>query len=233
MKPSLLLAVLLTGAASAANAQNIISWAYNNGQAIPATGSAGVLSATNWNLTGDGGSASLSYNNATASGTTLSLAGGFGAWGIGGVSAPDSDGTYNKAIFDGYYNSIGSTLTLGNIPFATYNVYVYFSSDVDGRTGTISDGLTTFSFSTMGISATSGGNALFSLTTDTGTGNPSADYAIFSGLTGASQTFTIANASDGMGFAGIQIEAVPEPSAMALSILGFGILFRFWQRRKA
>jgi hypothetical protein len=232
MKTSLLFAALLTSAIGAANAQDIISWAYNNGQAIPATGSAGVLSATNWNLTGAGGSANLSYNNATASSVTLSLAGGFGDWGIGGVSAPDSDGTYNKAIFDGYYNSIGSTLTLGNISFATYDVYVYFSSDVDGRTGTVSDGTTTFSFSTMGVAATSGGNALFGLTTDTGTGNPGADYAVFSGLTGSSQTFTIANASDGMGFAGIQIQAVPEPSAMALSVLGFGLLFRFWRQRK-
>jgi len=84
----------------------------------------------------------------------------------------------------------------------------------------------------MGVAATSGGNAIFGLTTDTGTGNPSADYAIFSGLTGGSQTFTIANTSDGMGFAGIQIQAVPEPSAMALSVLGFGLLFRSWRRRK-
>jgi hypothetical protein len=232
MKTLLLFAALLTGAAGAAHAQDLISWAYNNGQAIPATGSAGVLSATNWNLTGAGGSANLSYDNATASGVTLSLAGGFGDWGIGGVSAPDLDGTYNKAIFDGYYNSVGSTLTLGNISYSTYDVYVYFSSDADGRTGTVSDGTATFSFSTMGVAATSGGNAIFGLTTDTGTGNPSADYAIFSGLTGSSQTFTIANASDGMGFAGIQIQAVPEPSAMALSVLGFGLLFRSWRRRK-
>lgn len=231
MKTSLLLAALLTGATGAAHAQNIISWAYNNGQAIPATGSAGVLSATNWNLTGDAGSVSLSYNNATASGVTLSLAGGFGAWGIGGVSAPDLDGTYNKAILDGYYNSLGSTLSLGNISYSTYDVYVYFSSDVDGRTGTVSDGTTTFSFSTMGVAATSGGNAIFGLTTAS-IGNPSANYAIFSGLTGSSQTFTIANTSDGMGFAGFQIQAIPEPSTMALTVLGFGILFRSWRRRK-
>ncbi len=233
MKTSLLLAAVLAGASVTSNAQNIISWAYANGNAIPATGTAGVLAATNWNLTGDAGSLSLSYNNGTASGTTLSLAGGFGAWGIGGVSSPDLDGTYNKAIFDGYYNSIGSTLTLGNIPFATYDVYVYFSSDVDGRTGTVSDGTTTFSFSTMGVAATSGGNALFSLTSDTGTGHPGADYAIFSGLTGSSQIFTIANASDGMGFAGFQIQAVPEPTVMALTALGgLGLLIAS-RRRKA
>lgn len=225
---SIFVAVAFAGIS--AQAQNIVSWAYNNGNPIPATGSAGVASAINWNLTGDGGSANLSYNDASLSGTTLALAGGFGAWGIGGVSAPDGDGTYNKAIFDGYYNSLGSTLSLGNISFATYDVYVYFSSDVDGRTGTVSDGTTTFSFSTMGIAATSGPNAIFSQTTDTGTGNPGADYAIFSGLTGGSQTFTIANTSDGMGFAGIQIVSVPEPSTLALAALGgFGLCA--WRRR--
>ncbi|HTL72544.1 MAG TPA: PEP-CTERM sorting domain-containing protein [bacterium] len=230
MKKFITLTALLAVTAVTANAQSVISWAYANGNPIPADGFAGVVSVTNWNLAGASGSANLSYNDATASGTTLSLAGGFGDWGIGSVSAPDGDGTYNKAIFDGYYNSVGSTLSLGNISFSTYDVYVYFSADVDGRTGTISDGTTTFSFSTMGIAATSGANAIFSQTTDTGAGNPSADYAIFSGLTGGSQTFTIANASDGMGFAGIQIVAVPEPGTMALAALG-GASLLFWRRR--
>lgn len=213
---SIFVAVALAGIS--AQAQNIVSWAYNNGNPIPTTGYAGVVSANNWNLTGDGGSANLSYNDASLSGTTLALAGGFGAWGIGGVSAPDGDGTYSKAIFDGYYNCFSSTLTLGSIPFSAYDIHVYFSSDVDGRTGTISDGTTTFSFATMAIAATSGSNAIFTQTTDTGIGNPSADYAVFSGLTGASQTLTI-NVGGG-GIAGIQITAVPEPGTMALAGLG-------------
>lgn len=203
-------------------ATSVISWAYANGN--PVSGSAGVVSVTNWNLTGDGGSADLKYSDATSSGATLTLAGGFGAWGIGGVSSPDGDGSTNKAIFDGYYNSLGSTLTIGNIPFAEYDVYVYFSADVDGRTGTLSDGATTYSFKTMGIAATAGSNAIFTQTNDTGTGNPSADYAVFSGLSGSSKTFTIANASDGMGFAGIQIVQVPEPSAGLLGLCGVTFL---------
>jgi hypothetical protein len=234
MKKTLLPAAILASAIMPGVAQDIISWAYNNGNAIPTTGTAGVVAATNWNLTGDSGSLSLNYNDGNSSGTSLSLSGGFGAWGIGGVGAPDGDGTYNKAIFDGYYNSFSSSLTLGNIPYANYNVLVYFSSDADGRTGTISDGTTTYSFSTMAVSATAGGNALFAQTTDTGLGNPSADYAIFSGLTGGSQTFTIdSNPDNGMGIAGVQIVAVPEPSTVALTMMGgIGLHLMLSRRRK-
>lgn len=227
IKTSILLAFAIAGVS--AHAQSIISWAYANGNPIPSTGSAGVVSATNWNLST--GATTLNYDNGTASGTTMSLAGGFGAWGIGGVGAPDADGTYNKAIFDGYYNCFSSTLTLGNISLASYNLYVYFSSDVDGRTGTISDGATTYSFATMGIAATSGANALFSQTTDLANGYPNADYAIFSGLTGSSQTLTITSIpNNGMGIAGFQIVAVPEPGTLALAGLG-GLGLWVWRRR--
>ena len=215
-----LLAVVAASTASV-QAQGVISWAYANGNPILATGYAGVVSATNWNLTGAGGSANLSYDNASSSGTTLSLAGGFGDWGIGSVGSPDSDGTYNKAIFDGYYNSFSSTLTLGSIPYSTYDIYVYFSSDADGRNGTISDGTTTYSFATMAVGAVSGGNAVFTQTTDLAAGYPNADYAVFSGLSGTSETLTIAsNPNNGMGIAGFQIVATPEPGTLALASLG-------------
>lgn len=224
MKKTILLAALLTSASLAANAQNIISWSYANGLAV--SGTAGVVPVNNWNLTQEPGSADLLNNLGASTGTTLALAGGFGAWGIGGATQ-DPDGTYNSAIFSGYYNSLGSTLTLGSIPFSTYDIYVYISSDGDGRTGNVSDGTTTFSFSTDARAKVDAhGNFAFALTTDTGAGHPSANYALYSGLTGGSQTFTIANASDGMGFAGIQIVAVPEPSTLALaglSLIGLAI----------
>lgn len=224
---SIFVAVALAGIS--AQAQNIISWSYANGLAV--SGTAGVVPASNWNLTQEPGSADLLNNSGASTGTTLTLAGGFGAWGIGGA-AQDPDGTYNSAIFSGYYNSLGSTLTLGSIPFSSYDIYVYISSDGDGRTGTVSDGTITFSFSTDARAKVDAhDNFAFALTTDTGAGNPSADYAIFSGLTGGSQTFTIANTSDGMGFAGIQIvSTVPEPSTLALVGLGgFGLCV--WRRR--
>jgi hypothetical protein len=109
MKKILLMLVMVVLAA--ASQASVISWAYDNGTDV--AGYAGVVSANNWNETRpeDTGGSSLNYNDGTASGVTLSVAGGFGAWGIGGATSPDANGTYNKAIFDGYYNSLGSTLT--------------------------------------------------------------------------------------------------------------------------
>ena len=99
MKNIITLALLVAGAAVTANAQSIISWKDNNGLTIPATGYAGVVSADNWNV--NTGSANLSYNDASLSGTTLSLAGGLGQYGIG-YATQDPNGSYNSAIFSGY-----------------------------------------------------------------------------------------------------------------------------------
>jgi uncharacterized protein (TIGR03382 family) len=229
MKLKTLILAALAIAGISAQAQSIISWSYANGLAV--SGTAGVVPAINWNLTQESGSANLLDNSGASTGTTLSLAGGFGAWGIGGA-VQDPDGTYNSAIFSGYYNSFSSTLTLGSIPFSTYDIYVYFSSDADGRTGTISDGTTTFSFSTDARAKVDAhGNFAFAQTIDTGLSYPSADYAIFSGLSGTSTTLTIAsNPNSGMGIAGFQIVAVPEPGTMTLAALG-GLGLLFWRRR--
>lgn len=221
---------LVVAATAGVQAQNIISWEYDNGNLIPSDGIsfAGVANAAFWNNSREAGIANLLANDGSLSGVTLGIADQYGAWGIGGVTAPDGNGLYNKAIFDGYANTATSdTLSLSGISFSQYNIIVYFSSDVDGRTGTVSDGTTTYDFSTMGISATSGSDAILTQTISTGGSNPSADYAVFSGLTGASQTLTL-NVGGG-GIAGMQITAVPEPGTMTLAALG-GASLLFWRR---
>jgi hypothetical protein len=221
IKTSIILAFALAGVS--AQAQNIISWQYANGNIIPSDGSsfAGVALAPYWNNSQESGVADLLASDGSLSGVSLGFTDQYGSWGIGSITSPDGNGYYNKAILDGYGNTATSdTLSLSGISFSLYNVIVYFSSDTDGRTGTISDGTTTFSFSTMGIAATTPANAILTPTTDTGSGNPAADYAIFSGLTGSSQTLTL-NIPGG-GIAGMQIEAVPEPGTLALG--GFGLL---------
>jgi uncharacterized protein involved in tellurium resistance len=213
------LAMLVMVVLAAASQASVISWAYDNGTDV--AGYAGVVSANNWNETKG---SSLNYNDGTASGVTLALAGGFGDWGIGGATSPDGNGQYNKAIFDGYYNCLGSTLTLSGISYSTYSIIAYISSDGDGRTGTVSDGSTTYSFSTiMRNQVDHDPSVTLIQSIDTGLSHPGANYVVFSNLTGANQTLTIANGSDGMGFAGIQI--VPEPATMLLLGLG-GLLLR-------
>lgn len=225
--------LLFAAAAVTVHAQSIISWQYANGNIIPSNGSsiAGVVLAPYWNNSQEAGVANLLANDGSLSGVTLGFADAYGAWGIGGVSGPDGDGTYNKSIFDGYGNTASTdTLSLSGISFSQYNVIVYFSSDTDGRTGTISDGATTYSFSTiMRNQVDNNPSVTFIQTTDTGSGNPGANYAVFSGLSGSSQTFTLAT-SAGMGIAGMQITPVPEPGTMTLAALG-GASLLFWRRR--
>ena len=94
------------------------------------------------------------------------------------------------------------------MPYAAYDLYVYFSSDAAGRHGTITDGKSgiAYGFSTVGQAAISGANAVLIPTTDTTGANPPANYAVFSGLAGSSDTLTL-NLPEGGGIAGFQIIA--------------------------
>jgi hypothetical protein len=134
----------------------------------------------------------------------------------------DSAGTYNKELLNGYLNSgatqtpAASTVSITKIPFSYYDLYVYFSSDVAGRTGTVTDGTTTYSLSTIGSPSIAGANAMLVRTTDTGTGFPSANYALFSGISGTNKTLTCKIPLWG-GIAGFQI--VPQTDPLPSSAL--------------
>jgi hypothetical protein len=211
MKKTTLL--MFAAAAVTVHAQSIISWEYDNGNRIPVNGSsfAGVASAAYWNYSQGSGVANLLASDGSSSGVSLGFSSAYGTWGIGGVSGPDADGTYNKSIFDGYGNGGLDTLSLSGISFSQYDVIVYFSSDTDGRTGTVSDGAATYDFSTiMRNQLNNNPNVTFIQTTDTTGANPGANYAVFTDLTGASQTLTtIHTAAAGLGIAGMQIVAAP------------------------
>lgn len=217
---------------ASANAQSVISWEYNNGFLIPqnSTSDAGVVLAPYWNNSREAGVANLLASDGSSSGVSLGFSDQYGAWGIGGVSSADANGQYNKAIFDGYGNTATSdTLSLSGISYSLYDVIVYFSSDTDGRTGTVADGTTTYDFSTiMRNQVDNDPNVTFIQTTDTSGGNPGANYAMFSGLSGAARTFTLT--VGGGGIAGMQIVETPEPGTLALVGLGgFGLCL--WRRR--
>ncbi|HLP78370.1 MAG TPA: PEP-CTERM sorting domain-containing protein [Candidatus Paceibacterota bacterium] len=233
------IAAVLFSAGLAVQAQNVISWNVDAYSTIGgASQYAGVVSANYWNNTWDGanngnGNAvgnpvtwnNLFYNNTGAnSGVSVSATSFADGWWnyysvLGGSRVQDIDGTYNNYLLNGYNNNSFNNITLSSIPYAQYDLYVYFNADTAGRTGTVNVGATTYDFTTLGNAANSGANALLTQTTDTAGANPGADYAVFSGLTGNSQT--IAAAVNGWGgIAGFQIVAVPEPGSLALAGLG-------------
>jgi hypothetical protein len=247
--------IVVAAATVAASLQaQVISWNADANGTISGANVAGVVLAANWNDSWlENGNAISPYGSPTVvnslvdnSGTATTLNMAYQAWGFwsiqGSTPGQDADGTYNRNLLNGYLNAgpagwgppvTTSTIALSQIPYAQYDIYVYFSADVAGRTGTLSDGLTTYSFSTAGPASISGANAVFAQTTDTGALYPTANYAVFSGLTGSSQTLTGSPLVNDAwsGIAGFQIVAVPEPGTMALAGLG-GLAMMAWMKRR-
>jgi hypothetical protein len=188
----------------------IISWNENDSYTIPSTGSAGVVPATNWN--NSNADMSLADNTGAASGARFSIAGWWGPWEITAVGGPDATGAYNRALLGGYANTSSGVgpevFSITGIPYSTYNVIVYFSSDTAGRAGTISSANAgqTLDFTTIGPASVNGTNAVLTQTTDTTGASPLANYAVFTNVSGSSETLTL-SVPNGGGIAGFQIVA--------------------------
>lgn len=224
---------LLAAVATGASAQ-VISWNLdNNGGLGGASQYAGVVSANYWNNSWPSNpTTDLIDNSGTASTLDLAYA-SWGTWSIqGSHPGQDANGSYNKELLNGYLNAgpagwnppiTDSHVTLTQIPYAQYNIYVYFSSDAANRPGYVTDGTTSYFFNTLGAASIAGSDALLVQTTETSNANhPGANYAVFSGLSGASQTITVQMEQNDLwgGIAGFQVVAVPEPSALALGAIG-------------
>jgi hypothetical protein len=177
---------------------DIVSWSANYfGDAYTDQGTnvAGLELASYWNDNHlDGRSVDLLTDNGVASTIDISTQdGGFGDHSMINITpAVDTDGSYNKRILNGYVNAPTSVVALTEIGYASYDIIVYFSSDKTDATGNVTDGTTTYYFKTLGPASISGGNAQFVQATDTTTAGHgvAANYAVFSGLSGASQTLS-------------------------------------------
>lgn len=200
--------------ATSVGTPGIVSWNYDANGTIPdASAIAGVEPAANWNNSWpDNPTVDLVDN--TGSSTTVDIIyNSYNSWSIqNSHPGVDTDGYYNRELLNGYLNSgdsnipTDSSVSIMQIPFSYYDLYVYISSDVAGRTGTVTDGSTQFSFTTMGNAGITdaSGNAVFTQTTDIGAGYPPADYAVFSGISGRSKTINC-NVPLYGGIAGFQI----------------------------
>ena len=230
----------IIGCLAASVSAQTISWNFDGwGDISGPSQLAGVALAPYWNSTylidANSGATEINLLNSTGTATSMSVGSfvdnsQFGYQIQASTPGVDANVHYNRNLLNGYLNNGGVgnsvSMTLNSIPYSAYYIIVYLSSDTAGRTGTVNIGSTTYDFSTMGPAeiggtpATAGsGNASFIQTIDTSGANPSADYAIFLGLTGSSQTISSTIASYG-GIAGFQVVAAPEPGTLALAGIG-------------
>ena len=199
------------------------------GTALAATDSAGVstVAQTNWNVLTGSSFTSHVLSDSTGVSTTATISGSANGtyWGGGSSASPVGNAKLaNGELYNGWPGQ--PTLTVSNIPYANYDVYVYAGIDASGRAETVgltpSGGATQYySFSTEG-----GGSAWTAATSSwNGTGTqPSlstANYVHYSNLTAGS--FTLAWGAPGNGgLNGIQIVPKPSPKAIGVQFQGPG-----------
>ncbi len=182
----------------------------------------------------------LSDSTGTPVGTTVEWSSN-GTWNtINGAATPDAK------LMNGYIDAFsnfterpdrGSTVTFNDIPYNSYAAVVYVGSDGNNRQANITDGTTTYHFLTFSNDPNGGGG--FDPVTDyvlTSNTNPAirqpANYVIFPGLSGPSQTFDINWTSGNHGIHGIQIvntggnPVIPEPFTASLLSLASLTLIR-------
>ena len=236
----------LLGASAGFLPASVVSWNYDRNGTVGGSNVAGVVPVANWNNSWPGNPTTDLIDDSGAA-TTVDIAyTSFNTWSIvGSHPGVDLSGTYNKELLNGYLNSgpagwnppiTYSQVTLSQIGYASYDLIVYFSSDVAGREGTVTDGVTTYYFNTVGPASVSGADAVLAATTDTaGTYATAANYAVFSGLSGASRSLTVQmrDNDEWGGIAGFQVvSAIPEPSAAAAIGGAAGLLLALARRRR-
>lgn len=145
--------------------------------------------------------------------------------------------TNDPQMFNGVvdvYSATASTATFSNIPFETYDIYVYMRNDGANRVGGFTIGGTTYYARGSGVASdnipgTDGSGYVLSTDTTITDGTDSSvdqgNYVRFSNLTGSSQILSLFAADGSTGVernkvAGFQIVATPEPSRAMLLILG-------------
>jgi hypothetical protein len=240
MSCNLCMAIAAVIAAATPAYSAVVSWNLDHNGGVSGSNVAGLVPVSNWNNSWPSNPTTDLIDDSGAP-TTLDIAiSTFNTWSVFGFHpGQDADTTYNKELLNGYLNAgpapwmpaiTYSQIAMSEIPYANYNVIVYFSSDVSGRAGDVTDGATNYSFVTVGPASVSGANALFAQTTDTGgTYTTTANYAVFSGLSGASQTVKVQmrDLDQWAGIAGFQVvEAVPEPASIMLVALCSLIMLR-------
>lgn len=244
---SLLAAAAGVGLAAPASRAATISFKFTNGTTgLAATDLAGApgVRAGNYNnvaVTSTTANATLGTvkddSGATVPSATLTLTPATGQ--NNGVAA-GVVGTNDAALFSNSFDQFStpaSTVTVTNIPYATYDVYFY-------RTGNEANATLRAGQFTIGSqnrfvrggladpTNTGSGYVLSSDTTNGGGSTAQGNYVVFSGLSGGTLTASFAGVAAGDTInrnkvAGFQIVQTPEPASVGLVALsGLGLLAR-------
>jgi len=128
-----------------------------------------------------------------------------GAWADDNEDQTPYGRLYGAFIYNDSVNQ-DVEITLGNIPYATYDVYVYMGAAANGFTGTVSSGSTTYSYTTSS-NATSGGTLGVDVYAETtsASGFPLANYCVFRNASGSSFSFKATRGNINAGVFGFQV----------------------------
>lgn len=244
----LLLAALALGVTQSAAFGALIGINFNK------SGAAGNLAGSD--LAGAPGFEQINWQNVSANATNLTLTDSSGAATTATMTASGTFGSFvlspsgtDEKLNDGWITSANpsstpTTITLSNIPYASYSIVVYtLASSIFGPRSTTVGGTTYFLVgpSSESQSGYLDGNSSTPYTyiqgtsTSSGSPTPNGDYVVFTNLTGSSQTITSATIPSGgdapvEGFQIVQI--VPEPASVALIALGIPALLGLRRRRR-
>lgn len=192
----ILLVVFITGFSNA----DIISVNFDNATTLPGTmettdlaGADGVR-VGNWNnwikedaTLGDAGQTVIDDSGATVAGFTTTISGGtLARW-----ASRDNLHTNDQEMYSDVFDVWGSTYTISvsNIPYDVYDVYVYMRDDGAGRAGEFTIGATTY-YVRGGVGNPGSDGTGYVLSVDTTQGISSdidqGNYIYFSNISGAS-----------------------------------------------
>lgn len=170
------------------------NWNRANPDGYPATGTEANIVAP---------SAGVLVNSAGSSTTMKMTYSAVGAW----ADNNEDETTYGRLFGPFIYNDIANTavnISLSDIPYATYDVYVYIGSSANGLTGTITSGATTYSYTSASGATTANGLSDYVETTSAG-GFPQANYCVFRNVTGSNFAFSADHVSGNAGVFGFQV----------------------------
>lgn len=228
----------------------------NTDTAYTIDSAAGVVNVSNWNNVLGGGGVNtgpgivngLLSNSGVATNAYINYQAGsdgsnFSVWGLGVATAEITNA--NSGLYNNYLNYFQNSgiIYIGGLgsEFTSmgYNVIVYFADQDPGWQGyslTDTNNITDTRYGRT-LGAASDANSPFGgFVQSTATTSETAtlsNYVVLSGFSGAGFYIT-GSAQDGArpAIAGFQIVAVPEPSTIALAVLGAGAMLVMYRRRR-